>query len=139
MKYIDSMLFIYALTEQGVRNEKAQKLLEQIQGGELPAVTSALTFDEVFYKVKQEGGHDNAVKSGEAFLELQHLYFVPVNGAVLWTAHNVLDEHELDPRDAIHAACAKERGVYTIISEDEDFDQIKEFEREWPLPDPDKG
>jgi predicted nucleic acid-binding protein len=136
MKYVDSMLFVYAVTEQGPRSIHAQNLLEKIQEGDLPAVTSALTFDEVFYKVKQVGGHDNAVKSGEAFLELPNLRFIPVDGAILWKTRILLDEHTVNPRDAIHAACALDRGVYTVISEDDDFETFPELEREWPLPEP---
>ncbi|PKP58327.1 MAG: hypothetical protein CVT88_07465 [Candidatus Altiarchaeales archaeon HGW-Altiarchaeales-1] len=47
----------------------------------------------------------------------------------MWQAYNLISEYKLDPRDAIHAACALIHGVYTIISEDDDFDRIKKFER----------
>ncbi|MCD5409151.1 MAG: PIN domain-containing protein [Methanocellales archaeon] len=38
-------------------------------------------------------------------------------------------EFIIDPRDAIHAACAITHGIYTIISEDPDFDKIAVLSR----------
>ncbi|HEY3128917.1 MAG TPA: PIN domain-containing protein [Acidobacteriota bacterium] len=37
--------------------------------------------------------------------------------------------HHLKPRDAIHAASALSRGIREIVSEDSDFDAIKELQR----------
>jgi len=40
-----------------------------------------------------------------------------------------MEKYDLKPRDAIHLSAAIEHGVFTIISEDKDFDKIKEIER----------
>ncbi len=40
-----------------------------------------------------------------------------------------MEKYDLKPRDAIHLSAAIEHSVFTIISEDKDFDKVKEIER----------
>ncbi len=129
MIYIDSNIFIYAAVYQDDKGNNARKLIKKITDGEIIATTSALTFDEVFWIVKKERNIEMALEAGKALLLMQNLKFLKVDDTVLWQAYNLIEKHKLDPRDAIHAACAIIHGVYTIISEDSDFDIIKEFER----------
>jgi len=129
MIYIDSNVFIHAAIHQDTKGDNARKLIKNVTDGEIIATTSALTFDEVFWIVKKERNFEMALEAGKALLLMQNLKFLMVDDTVLWQAYNLIEKHKLDPRDAIHAACALIHGVYTIISEDDDFDRIKEFER----------
>ena len=129
MIYIDSNVFIYAAIYPDDKGNNARKLIQKITDGEIIAVTSSLTFDEVFWIVKKERDFEMALEAGKALLLMQNLTFIAVDDAILWQAHNLIEKHGFDPRDAIHAACSLAHGVYTIISEDSDFDRIKEFER----------
>ncbi len=131
MIYLDSMVPIYAILYADRRGKWARNLLERVRDGEQAAVTSALTFDEVFWKVKKEKGFNAALQAGEAFLTMPNLTFIDVNDEVLWESLALIKQYKLDPRDAIHAACAITHGVYTIISEDPDFDKIVKLNREW--------
>jgi len=131
MIYLDSMVPIYAILYADKRGEWARNLLEHVRNGKQAAVTSALTFDEVFWKVKKEKGFDAALQAGEAFLTMPNLTFIDVNDEVLWESLALIKQYKLDPRDAIHAACAITHGIYTIISEDSDFDKIVKLNREW--------
>jgi len=131
MIYLDSMVPIYAILYADKRGEWARNLLEHVRNGKQAAVTSALTFDEVFWKVKKEKGFDAALQAGEAFLTMPNLTFIDVNDEILWESLALIKQYKLDPRDAIHAACAITHGVYTIISEDSDFDKIVKLNREW--------
>lgn len=133
MKYLDSNLFIYAALYTDERGQRARDLMKKIRKGEEKAITSALTYDEVTWKVKREKGPEASLKAGQSLLEMKNLLFVSIDDEVLWRAHNLIKEHELDPRDAIHLACSLKKGVYTIISEDEDFDDIEDINREWIL------
>lgn len=40
-------------------------------------------------------------------------------------------EKGFDPRDSIHASTALIHGIYTIVSEDSDFDELVDLNREW--------
>lgn len=130
MIYIDSNVFIYAFIDAGDKGSKARLLLKKIrEGKEVPAVTSALTFDEVFWIVKKEKGFNNALKAGRALLEMPNLMFLEVNDEVIWKAYELIKKYKLGPRDAIHLSSALIHGVYTIVSEDKCFDNVEEIER----------
>lgn len=131
MKYIDSMLFIYAAINTDETGKKARKHIKEIRTGKEKTVTSALTFDEVFWKVKKEKTHKQALKIGKALLKTKNLKFQEVNDEILWKTHELLEKHELDPRDAIHLSCALKNQSEVIISEDKDFDKPEEIKRQW--------
>ena len=97
----------------------------------MPACTSFLTFDEVFYKVNKVKGIDVALRNLEAFLTMPNMKFFDVNDAVIWKALEIIREYKVLPRDAIHAATAFNAGAESIFSEDRDFDLMKGLNRKW--------
>jgi len=129
MKYLDANIFIYAFIDVGDKGNRARLLLKKIREGKEVAATSALTFDEVFWIVKKEKGFDNALKACKALLEMPNLICFDVNDEVIWRAYELIKRYRLDPRDSIHISCALTHGVFTLISEDKDFDRVKEIER----------
>jgi|SRR5659263_8444 len=108
-----------------------KRCIEKVQNEEMPACTSFLTFDEVFYKVKKVLGNDEDLNNIEAFLTMPNMRFIDVNDSVIWRALELIREYKLLPRDAIHAATAFIAGADSIYSEDEDFDRIRGFKRKW--------
>lgn len=133
MNYLDSNLVIYAILDGTEVGEWARDVMERVQNGVLPACTSFLTFDEVFYKVKKVKGTDIAVKNLEAFLTIPNMRFIDVNGAVIYKSLELIREYDLLPRDAIHAATAFIEGAETIFSQDKDFDSIRGLNRKWDV------
>ena len=131
MNYFDSNLVIYAMLDETETGEWARELLERVQNEEMPACTSFLTFDEVFYKVNKVKSSGIAIKNLEAFLAMPNMRFIDVNDGVIWKALELIREYRLLPRDAIHAASAFIAGAETIFSEDTDFDNILGLKRKW--------
>ncbi|HEX7576375.1 MAG TPA: type II toxin-antitoxin system VapC family toxin [Candidatus Methanoperedens sp.] len=131
MNYFDSNIIIYAILDDTEKGEWAREVLEKVQKEEMPACTSFLTFDEVFYKVKKVLGNDEALKNIEAFLTMPNMRFNDVNDSVIWKALELITEYKLHPRDGIHAATALIAGADSIYSEDADFDMIKGLKRKW--------
>lgn len=128
MIYLDSSAFLNAFLGAGKKGETARDLLDRVQKGE-PAATSALTYDEVFWAVKKHRQFESALLASKAILETPNLTILPVDVEVLWMAHSLSEKYKIDPRDAIHAACALMNGIRTIVSEDSDFDRVREIER----------
>jgi len=133
LNYFDSNLIIYAMLDETEPGDWARDILESVQNEEMPACTSFLTFDEVFYKVNKARGLDVAIKDLEAFLAMSNMRFIDVNDAVIWKALELIREYQLFPRDAIHAATAFIAGAETIYSQDTDFDIIRGLKRRWNI------
>ncbi len=133
MNYFDSNLIIYAMLDETELGDWARDILESVQNEKMPACTSFLTFDEVFYKVNKARGLDIAIKDLEAFLAMSNMRFIDVNDAVIWKALELIREYQLFPRDAIHASTAFIAGAEIIYSQDTDFDSIRGLKRRWNI------
>jgi predicted nucleic acid-binding protein len=129
MIYLDSSIFLNAILDSGKTGEKARKIIRQLQDNTLKAATSILTYDEIVWVVKKHRNMDDAIISGKDFLETPNLVLLDVNGPIIWQAQKLIENYKINPRDAIHAASAIAYGVFTVISEDSDFDKIKEIQR----------
>jgi predicted nucleic acid-binding protein len=131
LNYFDSNIIIYAILDDTEKGEWARDVLEKVQNEKMPACTSFLTFDEVFYKLKTVLGNDEALKNIEAFLTMPNMRFIDVNESVIWRALELIREYKLLPRDGIHASTAFIAGADSIYSEDMDFDRIRGLKRKW--------
>ncbi|MFQ6106837.1 MAG: type II toxin-antitoxin system VapC family toxin, partial [Thermoplasmata archaeon] len=118
MIYLDSNVLIYAALDPRKKGRWCRSVLRRIESGEQPALTSALTFDELMYLVRRESGLDESMMIGQAALEMPNLSFVPVDDIVLLKSIELMRTLKLFPRDAIHAASALNSGVFVIYSED---------------------
>lgn len=128
MYYIDSNIFIFALVNTGREGEAARKFLSRLSAGE-QAATSYLTVDEVVWKVKKFRGPEAAVEAGRTLLAMPNLFFISVDEEVMGEAMNVMAANKLDPRDAVHLASMKKRGITQIVSTDAHFDVVSGIRR----------
>lgn len=131
MIYLDSGVFIC-----GLLNEKPDPLAEgsislltKILKGEVQAATSFLSWDEVVWEVRKHLGNEAAISEGSKFLKFPKLAFISPDSAIMSLAQNLMQQYNLKPRDAIHAASALSKGIKEIVSEDPDFDGVKELKR----------
>ena len=132
MPYIDSNVFIYPViykAETQPKAKKAKEILLKIEKGELKAYTSTLTWDEVTWVVNKVLGREDGIHQGRKLLGFPNLEFINVDEGTLTLAQMLLDKYKLNPRDSIHIASALSRKINIIISDDEDFDQVKEITR----------
>jgi uncharacterized protein len=129
VKYVDSNVFIYPVLMKDEHSARCAKLLQGIALGEIKAMTSVLTWDELVYVVSRTLGHDVAVRQGEMFLRFPGLTFHPVDMKVLAKAQELVNTCHVKPRDAIHAATAILCGAEEIVSDDDDFDRINTIRR----------
>ena len=127
--YIDANVFIYAALEQGSRGVAAREIVKQIHEGQFPAATSAITFDEIVHVVRKESDIQRSIAAGIAFLHCDNLQLIAVDKSLLHHALDVIRHHNLRAKDAIHYATMRVKGIKTIVSNDSDFDKIKEIVR----------
>ena len=132
MIYLDSNVFLYAVlysAESQPKARKAKEILREIETGSLAAATSTLTWDEVVWIVSKTISRTDSIAQGQKLLGFPNLEFINVDEAILAQAQRLMTIYKLRPRDSIHVASALNRRVKTIISDDEDFDQVKELKR----------
>jgi predicted nucleic acid-binding protein len=132
MAYVDTNVFIYPLLyteETEPKVKKAKQILLKIESGQLPAYTSALTWDEVVWAVSKTLGRDDGISEGQKLLGFPNLRFVCADENILSQAQALMNKYNLRPRDSIHVASAIDRKVKTFISDDKDIDQVKEVTR----------
>lgn len=128
--YFDSNVFILPALYQGDRSQEASDWLKKMVEGQIEVGTSALTLDEVSWIISREASREEALKEGERILELPHLKILDVKSEDTVRMINYQKRYEeLDPRDAIHLSVAVRNGVHTVVSDDDDFDGVKEIER----------
>ena len=130
VNYIDSNVFIFAALDQGPRGTKSREIIRTLCSGELRGITSALTVDEVVWKIwQQTKNRREAIKEGQRILRFDNLSIADAGRGTMHHALELMSEYELKPRDAIHLAVALSSGCSAIISDDADFDRIKEIKR----------
>ena len=132
MPYVDSNVFLYPVLYQAEvqpKAKKAKEVLLKIENGSLSAFTSTLTWDEVVWVVSRVMSRNDGIAQGQKLLGFPNLEFISVDEGVLTQAQTLMSKYKLSPRDSIHIASALARRIKIIISDDEDFDQVKEITR----------
>ena len=127
--YLDANVFIFAAINTEEDGGKAVALLKRIQQSEEQAITSALTFDEVFWEIKRNRGMEKALETAEAMMNFPNLEIISADKEVVSSALQLIKEYCLAPRDAIHAATAIAEKADYIVSTDPHFDKVKELKR----------
>ncbi len=130
MVYVDSNVFVYSVLSKSEKLSMLTKnILLQIAEGKVSAVTSVLTWDEFVWVARKTLGLGLAAIEGSKFLNLPNLKFIPADEFIIREAQRILELYKLKPRDAIHAATAVSSGIREIVTDDPDFDAIKEVKR----------
>ncbi|MGC8848984.1 MAG: type II toxin-antitoxin system VapC family toxin, partial [Candidatus Bathyarchaeia archaeon] len=112
-----------------VKASLAKDILLKIARGEAEAATSTLTWDELVWSTRRLLGVEVATREGEKFLRFPNLKLLSMDGKTLWEAQRLVRIYGLKPRDAIHSASAIRNGTKEIVSDDPDFDALKELRR----------
>jgi uncharacterized protein len=107
----------------------AKEILLGIERGNLLALTSTLTWDEVVWVVSKNLGNDEGINQGQKLLGFPNLLFVSADENVLVQAQSLMTKYQLISRDSIHKVSAITNRIKTIISDDKDIDQVKEIKR----------
>lgn len=131
MKYVDANVFIFPIIYDATIKESSlsKGILLEISEGDLEAATCSLTWDEVAWIVRKTLGIEYAKNEGKKLLEFPNLKILTVNEEIINEAQKIMETYQLKPRDSIHAACAIKNNIGEIITDDPDFDKVKELKR----------
>jgi predicted nucleic acid-binding protein len=131
MKYLDSCVFLSAAFDSGQKGIHSRALIKKVEDGE-PTAISALTIDEVCWALlNNRKDRKKAIDYAESLFKLADLQITSVTRSDAYQSLAAMRKYpHLRPRDAIHLAVAMRLGAEAIISDDKDFDGIKELRRE---------
>ena len=127
--YLDSNLFIKSIISITAEGEKAREVISKIKNGEYNAHTSTLTLDEVMWVVQNFKDKETAYEAGKTLMRATNINFISVGIEIISKSLEIYKNTPLDPRDSIHLATMQSKGIKTIISQDSDFDKIKDIKR----------
>jgi predicted nucleic acid-binding protein len=131
--YLDANVFIFASLgdESDVRTIKARKVLLSISEGKKIGYTSLLTVDEVIWAVlRQKKDRKLAIELGSRIFQMP-IRFIPLLTAISLKSIQLMQKYShLSPRDALHASSCIEVNAASLVSDDSDFDNMTEIERE---------
>lgn len=128
MIYLDSNLFIFGRLDNGKTGRHSRALIKLVEEGSFTAGTSALTLDEVVWIVGTELDQNKAIEYGKRILQSKVKIF-PVTNETITHALDIMERYNLMPRDAIHTAVMLKHGIFTIITQDDDFKHVKEIDK----------
>lgn len=129
MIYVDSNIFIHAIIDRSIEGTRAREFLKSVQNGKEKAYTSALTYDEIVWRIWKLRSYEDALSAARSFIHFSNLTFIEINHKVLTRSLELMENYKIYPRDAIHVACALENGIFIFLSQDKGFDKIKELKR----------
>ena len=147
--YVDTMVFYDHLR---ATEPATIAFFDRVKQGDLFALTSVLTFDELAYRVllahirdKYAGSpldhlrHKEAQMIAEFYPSISpvlrrlqafpNLATVDVTAADIAEMHRNILEYQLRPRDALHLATLRRAGCLQIVSHDGGFDRVPEISR----------
>lgn len=129
--YLDANIFIFPVICEDLRAQKSIALLKKVVLGELSAVTSSLTLDEVTWALlKFTRDRNLSIAEALKILTFNNLQIMPVDQHIMYDAFQLMKKYSsLKPRDAIHLSVALHSHATAFISDDSDFDKIKEIKR----------
>ena len=128
-RYIDTNIFLNSVLYTDEKAAQCINILSKIIERGIIGVTSVLTWDEFIYVIHKNLGKETAIKESENFFKLPNLLLISADKNIIVRAQNLMKEYNIKPRDAIHAATALINNIHEIISDDADFDKIKELKR----------
>lgn len=129
MIYLDTNIFIYAILDETEIGNKCRKIIKNQINEKKDASTSCLTWDEVVYGIRKKMGKENSIVQGRNLIETQNLTWLNSDILIITKSQELMENYNLKPRDAIHVATMIVNNIKEIISDDPDFDKVKEIKR----------
>lgn len=129
MLYLDANFFIFAILDYTEKGEKARKILKEIIEGKKHAQTSVLALDEILWVLRRNKKEDIRRKIIEDIYAIANLEVKAVSALIPLRALDFIEQYNLKPRDAFHCACMDEFQISAIVSDDADFDKVKNITR----------
>jgi predicted nucleic acid-binding protein len=125
----DTSIFVYALGREHPYREPCREIVRKAAVGDLQGEASADLLQELLHqRTRRTGDREDAVKAARRVAKLA--WWHPLEPNDVQRGIDLFESHgDLDPRDAVFAALAINRGIDAILATDRAFDGIDGLER----------
>jgi len=125
----DTSIFIYALGREHVYREPCREIVRRAAAGDLQGEGSSDLLQEFMHqRARRTGDRRGAAEAARNVAKLA--WWHPVEPNDVQCGIDLFEIHaDLDPRDAVFAALAINRGIDAILTTDRAFDGIDGLER----------
>ncbi len=118
MRFIDSNIFIYVVTNHPRFGATATRILKRVEEGE-EATTSTLTLCEVAWVFEAMGRQGDIKPTLEKILSYSTLRIEPFDSDDLIVGANLMVTERLDFNDAVNVALMERLGIDEVYTNDE--------------------
>ncbi|KKU13130.1 MAG: putative ribonuclease VapC [Parcubacteria group bacterium GW2011_GWC2_45_7] len=125
--FLDTSVILYAAGAQHEYKKSCATIIEQIAREELSVCISTEVLHEIVHRYTRLSKKQEGIKIARDISELVQV--LPVDDVAFLHALTILEQCEVDTRDAVHAAVVLHFGISHIISADKHFERIKEVTR----------
>lgn len=125
----DTSIFVYALGGESPYREPCREIVRRAANGDLQGEASVDLLQELLHqRIRRTGDRPIAVTSVRKVFKL--LWWHPIEIDDVQRGIDLFETHSaLDPRDAVFAALALNRGIDAILATDHAFDEVAGLER----------
>ena len=117
-RFVDTNIFIYALTAHPRFGKTAKDILERIENGE-EAVTSTLVLCEVAWVLEAMGRQSNIKPTLEKIMSYPTLEVINISQDDLLIGATNMDTEKIDFNDGVNLALMMRAGVSEVYSNDQ--------------------
>ena len=117
MRFLDTNIFIYSVTDHPRFGGIAKKILKRIEGGE-EAVTSTLVLCEVSWVLEAMGRQNLIIDTLEKILSYRCLRIIGFDSDDLLVGANNMRIFDIDFNDGVNISVMSRFGVHEIYSND---------------------
>ena len=126
-RYWDADVFLGYFNQEAGKVEKCEGVLKAAANKQILIVTSALTLAEVLWMKGQPKMDPAKRKRIERFFKQPYIHVINVTRRIAEDARDLVWDHKVKPKDAIHVATALVSGVSVLNTFDQgllDLDEI---------------
>lgn len=119
-RFIDTNVFVYALTAHPVFGKTAKNILERVEKGE-PTVTSMLVLCEIAWVLEAMGQQGSIKSTLEKIMSYRTLDVIDFDKDDLLIGANNMSAENLDFNDGVNLALMMRTGVSEVYSNDQKY------------------
>ncbi|MEM3467041.1 MAG: type II toxin-antitoxin system VapC family toxin [Thermoproteota archaeon] len=127
--FLDSCFLIYLNTMTDENRNLLENLFNKLLNEQL--FINMLVMDETLYVSRKYGAPYDITFNFLRNIVLPCTEVVPIDEEDFKPMQKYLANYNLKPSDAIHLATMEKVGARSIVSEDEEFDKVREVKRIW--------